>query len=476
MNTRRMTASRKRQQEETNTPANKRFKSSGVVAADVKAITDKRSSNKMVHQPTKIYYTRLRRRNEEEEKQQKLTDVNTDCLEQIFKRLSLTDLLNVADSNQQLKPAVDLAFRSQFGKRSIKIDMERKIVGFSEKVTDSLTAEIPWSFRFKLLRCFGHLIAKLKITYVREPSQEDSKRAAHIDRYVNEYCAKSLVEIEFNFCQASTLDNLKKPFSTVETLCFVDCRLERKLSELNKWFPKVRCLELLCVKEILDCDETAVHFPDLEHLTLILLFNEKKYFLELLRLNPHLRILFIGGNIDVQCLQSVSEHLQHLETLAICALKHGNISNIGNDTVHFPNVKNLLLRGVVLQQFPLTFDKLEYLDIKSIAMDQTLANFISKHKKLIMLDYSGNKYGEKGSLLKVASPALVKVDFGHSAFPLDEVVTYMKKCTSLKKLSLGFDNEKDYKAVQNRLGKEWRGTNMKSIDDAIAVTMERQSI
>ncbi|XP_055306340.1 uncharacterized protein LOC129570671 [Sitodiplosis mosellana] len=489
MDRRKKTVSQKRPQEETNTPANKRFKSSEAVSADTKATTNEHSSNKTAQQPMKIYYTRLQRHMEEEEKQAKLvpepivfttklTDVNADCLEHIFKRLSLTDLLNVANSNKQLKPAADLAFKSQFRKRSIKIDMERKIVGFSEEDT----AEILWSFRFKLLRCFGHLITKLEIAYVHKPSQEDLKRAAHIDRYVNEYCADSLVEIRFEGCKASTLDNLTKPFTQVETLGFVGCELVSKLSELDKWFPKVRRLNFLRANELSGCNDIAVHFPNLLQLSLFLPFDEifidnnrlnEEHFAELLRLNPNVRSLFIYGYIDAKFFQSVSEHLQHLETLTICALDDDHISDFGNDSVHFPSVKKLSLINVVCERFPLTFDKLECLLAVLIDMDETLTNFISEHKTLTKLIYSGNEHGKEGALLKIASPALVEVDFGYCAFPLDEVVTFMEKCTSLKKLSLGFNDEKDYKAVQNRLSKEWRGTNMKSIYDAIAVTMER---
>ncbi|XP_055306317.1 uncharacterized protein LOC129570651 [Sitodiplosis mosellana] len=507
MNHRKKTVSQKRQQEETNTPVNKRFKLSETVSADVK--TNERSSNQTAQQPMKIYYTRLRRRMEEKLAKlnpqpiictTKLTDVNADCLEHIFKHLSLIDLLNVADSNKQLKPAADLVFASQYGKRSMNIDVERKTVDLRGEDTDLLTAKILWSFRFKLLRCFGHLITELKIVHVRShgPSQKDSKCAAEIDRYVNEYCADSLVEIEFENCNASTLDDLKKPFSKVETLYIIGCELGSKLSELDKWFPKVRRLGFLSANELLSgCNYIAVRFLELQHLSLYLPFDEKnslskKYFAGLLRLNPNLRSLYISGYFDAEYLQSVSKHLLHLECFEICPF--GHFSSIGNDPVHFPNVKklklqnlphgigkdtfhfpnveHLLLRNVALEHLPLTFDKLKVFEPESIAMDHTLANFIRKHKTIIKLNYSGYKRGKAGALLKIASPALVEVKFGHCAFPTDEVVPFMEECTSMKKLILGFANENDYQTVQKQLGKEWRGTE-KGYCCMYEVTMER---
>ncbi|XP_055326381.1 uncharacterized protein LOC129580198, partial [Sitodiplosis mosellana] len=436
MDNRDKAAGRKRQPEGANIPANKRFKSAETVSAYLGAITNELSSNGTVQQPMKIHDTRFHRRMKEENKQEKLTDLNAYYIE----HLSLTDLLNVANSNQQLKPAADLVFMSHFGKRFIKIDVDRMNLGISEKRTYSVTTAIPWSFRLKLLRCFGHLITRLKIAYKHshEPSQEDSKRAAQIDCNVNKYCAESLVEIEFENCAAHTLNDLKKPFSTVESVHFTDCEIGSKLSELDKWFPKVQRLEFYRTIGTSDGNDIAVHFAHLQHLGLYyppdekICFNEQ-YFVELLRLNPNLRSLCIGGCIDAKYLQSVRQHLQHLESLDIYA--HGHFSDIANDTVHFPNVKKLTLRNVVLEQFPLTFNELESLDVVSTAMDRPLADFISKHKTLTKLTYLGRKRGKEGVLSEISSPALVEVDFGHCIFPIDEVISFMDICTSLKKLT-----------------------------------------
>ncbi|XP_055326352.1 uncharacterized protein LOC129580197, partial [Sitodiplosis mosellana] len=218
MDNRKEAASRKQQPEEAKTLASKRFKSAEAVSADAKY-----ASGKTAQQPMKIYYTRLRRRMEEEEKQAKLilepivcitklTDVNVDCLEHIFSHFSLTDLLNVASSNKQLKPAADLVFASRYGKQSIEINLEFKLVRIFE-----WNQQILWSFCFKLLRCFGHSITKLKIIY---GSSQNATLDVKIDRYVSKYCAKSLVEIELKHCASRTLNDLKKPFSSVESLYF----------------------------------------------------------------------------------------------------------------------------------------------------------------------------------------------------------------------------------------------------------------
>lgn len=46
----------------------------------------------------------------------KITDLDYDCLEHIFKNLGLSDLLNVADSSKYFKQAVDLVFKNKYQK------------------------------------------------------------------------------------------------------------------------------------------------------------------------------------------------------------------------------------------------------------------------------------------------------------------------------------------------------------------------
>lgn len=51
----------------------------------------------------------------------KLTDINDDCLEHIFLYLSIEDLLNIAYTSKQLKPAAELAFSNNSGMKKMEI-------------------------------------------------------------------------------------------------------------------------------------------------------------------------------------------------------------------------------------------------------------------------------------------------------------------------------------------------------------------
>lgn len=107
-----------------------------------------------------------------------LTDLNDDCLEHIFQYLSLEDLLNIADTNKQLKPAAELAFERRFksGKLILcKSTTTEILINKTERV------KVIVGNPYRLLRCFGHLI----------PNQKIINRS--MLKYVSQYCRKSII-------------------------------------------------------------------------------------------------------------------------------------------------------------------------------------------------------------------------------------------------------------------------------------------
>ena len=404
------------------------------------------------------------------EEAKKLTEVNADCLEQIFKRLRLVDLVNVAESNKELKPGADLVFRSRYGKQSIEIDSEYKVINIYN-ANGRHTAKIRWSLRFKLLRCFGHLMKKLRIAYVRshEPSEMESKQAASIDRYVNQYCADTLLEIKFEHCEKRTLTELRKPFSSVKSVHFNSCQLGGMWPKLNKWFPQVQYLEFSCENGLSTKIREAAHFNDLRNLNIFIPSNRKKHFANLLQSNRKLQSLSISGYFNAKHLQRVSEHLQHLKLHPFRV-----ISNKGNAIIRCPNVTELTLQNVAPERFPFTFGQVKELSITPITDNFKYVDLITTNKAtLTKLTYWGSKLGEQGSLLKIASSLLIDVNLFYCRFHIDEVVAFMGICTALKKFTLGFDIENDYKIVLKRSGGSWHKTNIKSINRVKIVTFER---
>lgn len=126
----------------------------------------------------------------------KLTDINDDCLEQIFSYLDIKDFVNIAHTNKDLKPAADRAFARKFAKTTFNVDTaDWKYFVLAE------TYDLQTSLR--LLRCFGHLILTLQIFNLNLSKWCGSK----IAQYVNEYCSQ-LLKLKVCSSSGKTIDRL----------------------------------------------------------------------------------------------------------------------------------------------------------------------------------------------------------------------------------------------------------------------------
>lgn len=160
-----------------------------------------------------------------------ITDINDDCLEHIFKKLSFDDLLNVADSCKRLKNAARLAFTSKYGRHMVRIN------GYFQRIRSILMSDKEIEIKgrstcLKVLRCFGASMTKLAtLPFVYERECDD------IDRYLDEYCAESVVELEYG---RVTLYNLKKQFTKVESVRFTNYEFQCHRDDINVQFPNLR--------------------------------------------------------------------------------------------------------------------------------------------------------------------------------------------------------------------------------------------
>lgn len=142
----------------------------------------------------------------------KLTDLNDHCLERIFSYLRLGELLALADINERLKTAAELAFVRNFGRGKLVI---------WEDGWGPLTVHIPDAYFVfnppevaslpkpcRLLRCFGHLISKQDIHV------QCKRNEYKLLKYVNKYCGESTTEIVL---RRESFYYENKPFPNAET-------------------------------------------------------------------------------------------------------------------------------------------------------------------------------------------------------------------------------------------------------------------
>lgn len=144
-----------------------------------------------------------------------ITDINKDCLEPIFKQLDLSDLLNVADSNQFLMSAARLAFVSKYGKTMLYMNATLSRQYRSIDYNCEQISIYDFQTCLKVLRCFGKSITKLTICNGLIPAVQRDK----LDEYLQGYCAESVIEL--SYC-GSNLNKLTKPFKKVQIFS-ADC-------------------------------------------------------------------------------------------------------------------------------------------------------------------------------------------------------------------------------------------------------------
>lgn len=198
----------------------------------------------------------------------KFTDLNLDCLEKIFDRLTLRDLLNAADSSADfrnaLRPVFELKYKSKLvtmekmrhsSRRPITIDRDGILIEDNET-----------SFQF--LRCFGDLISKLKLAHW--PAIAGDNLRNQLGRVVNligQNCGENLEEITILDVQWIIWLDMKKcfkPFWNVQSVHIEGSMMREGM--LNRLFPNMK--SLTCVvnsyREQFGC--LVGHFHHLKHL------------------------------------------------------------------------------------------------------------------------------------------------------------------------------------------------------------------
>lgn len=397
----------------------------------------------------------------------KITDLTQTVLERIFGNLSLGDLLSIMDSTKQFKPSADWVFRSKYGKSRMNFCATyTSYCKYPVWPTENIYI-YNFTMCLKILRCFGHAISKLDLSYFKI----NENKCAEIDYYVIKYCT-ALTDVMFQHAGEDTLNRMVKPFEKIEKLKFEDSYLGGKLADFNKWFPQMCALELKFYMRIGNYKCLEKHFPHLEILTFDKVNNIR--WLEIintLRLNPQLRRLHISNYFNMKFLQNASKHLYFLEHLTISNWTEKEFEHDG-EFVHFKNVRNLTIdfsRLCKVPQIPLRFDQLEALTVDAYMcrFNDNFFDFMRKQKsirklKIVWKDYAFQRkitnicdasFKEK---LALASCYLWDIDLGACIFTLHETVSFLKQCKSLKRFCLSLSNTTEYELLNEQLGKQWK--------------------
>lgn len=299
-----------------------------------------------------------------------LAEMSIDCLERVLRKLSISDLVNVADAHENLKEAAEMVFKI--------IMYKRKRFTLNSKRLRSKVQNIN-KFRnyFKILRCFGHLIPHLRIFCNGMPSN----LRIHLEQYISEYCSERLTGIEIWKGDENTFEGLKKPFVNVERVSISGGNMYSQIVLFNEWFPKMNHLVL---------GHRMNQNSDMDNLEVAI------------RMNQQLRHLSIGANWNAKVLEIISK-LPLLETFSLYwDAQFPNRFDTEDAKIHFKTVKKLEIFSHVQRIWPtkrfglpLKFEQLEDLKLINLRYKNCL-DFIKGHRTLrhltvyrrILIDFS----------------------------------------------------------------------------------------
>lgn len=180
-----------------------------------------------------------------------ITDLNDDCLVHIFSFLKLPNLLNIADTCSRFKQVIRTMHKCKQATKSVKINSLPKSI----------------TYNLKLLRNFGDQIQTLLINYFGiydTKSESSSQIMVAVEQYIYKYCleSESLNELRLFYLPKDAFESIEKPFKSVKAVYFYYGFLGEKISQFNRYFPKLISLEIgeISGAENTSCIETKLPF------------------------------------------------------------------------------------------------------------------------------------------------------------------------------------------------------------------------
>lgn len=405
----------------------------------------------------------------------KLTDVNTDCLERIFRHLNIDDLLSIVHTNKLFKNAADLVFNSKFRGVTFHCSDYRCSIKRGEK--HMFITEVRKSLR--LLRCFGHLITDLVIGF--QHSHE------YLIPYVVDYCAKSLRTIHFSRGN-QIFDSLKKPFANVEIVKFEGCT-NLQLHQLNALFPKMLRLLLDDFELPFASRSIELHFPHLEHLQLNVDRNDVTQFMQS---NSKLRSLRVTWSYNSDAFENAAKCLQQLEYLAV--IYRGLFCLQSSKSIPLTNLKTLLInfldvygRNVwnPMHKLPFVCEQLQelILDVGNFQFSNELVEFIMKHPTIQKLCIRSLHFGRTlndAQLVKIARalPMLTLMNFEVIYISNDDAARFINSCNGLRTFRFFALDDYNIRELLGNLEQSWRLEAWKahSVGKLRTVELERENM
>lgn len=201
----------------------------------------------------------------------KLTDLNIDCLEHVFRYLNLSELIAVADANQRLNIAAKLIFLRKYSGKTVEfqgihLSRNRRIKFEKDNFGNIHIGDLRTCLTY--LRCFGHLIAH--VTFRFATGRNNLEHELRVIDYINEYCSGSLTEIGIKSGPIGWEEHFKKSFFKIGDVNLDRCQLGAE-EAINRIFPRMQRLVLRrchCAHEYLSTMRSATNLKSVTYFSI----------------------------------------------------------------------------------------------------------------------------------------------------------------------------------------------------------------
>lgn len=178
----------------------------------------------------------------------KITDLNDDCLENLFFYLSLKDLANIARSNTRFANTANYVFK--------KIHVNTLII-FNPFASNGRI----YNNFLNILDAFGDSITKLNVTFFH--AQRYHKRNQQILHRINEKCSKHVRELTLSNFNRDMI--ISKPFVHLRKLLMNDSYFSDSMANFIQKSSNISRLEFNCVENVFNSTFVEQQVPLMEH-------------------------------------------------------------------------------------------------------------------------------------------------------------------------------------------------------------------
>lgn len=314
----------------------------------------------------------------------KLTDLNFDCLTNIFKFLNPTELTNLFLYNQQFFEAVQYVLRTKYKNWTPVITNDPKfgIDGKSQTV--------------KLIKAFDNIMGSLKIDYSHSSHRYDWM----IERAIMRYCRSSKKTVCFEGAGKDIMSNISEPFNAVERVVFTKSELGHLVMNFGKWFPNGDYLGLTKTTRQAEPNIFKNHHPNLKKLCVIETRMNTNDLINFIVANPQLEALtftcdegdYDGIKLTEELILSIKTELKNLKDLHILIPNGMDWPfNVWSEKIHFEHLVSLSIsNGLdtnIWEHFPITFGRVENLTLNGNVLN--CAMFIEQNRNISSLAING---------------------------------------------------------------------------------------